>query len=89
MGSIFPFPGLAKAWLKCQIVFFLQIVTEFGRSLMLKAGKTLTRIETIKKWLPEVQPIILTHVGSNQVSILVHFKRGEICFKWNQLWDES
>jgi len=43
-----------------------RIVTEFGRSLMLKAGKTLTRIETIKKWLPEVQPIILTHVGSNQ-----------------------
>ena len=42
---------------------------------MLKAGKTLTRIETIKKWLPEVQPIILTHVGSNQVSILAHFQR--------------
>ena len=55
-----------------QYFFHLQIVTEFGRSLMLKAGKTLTRIETIKKWLPEVQPIILTHVGSNQVSILAH-----------------
>ena len=69
-----PFTVLAKAKLKCNI--FLQIVTEFGRSLMLKAGKTLTRIETIKKWLPEVQPIILTHVGSNQVlSIIAHFKR--------------
>ena len=33
---------------------------------MLKAGKTLTRIETIKQWLPDVQPIILTHVGANQ-----------------------
>ena len=41
-------------------------MTEFGRSLTLKAGKTLTRIETIKQWLPEVTPIILTHVGSNQ-----------------------
>ena len=43
-----------------------KVITEFGRSLALKAGKTLTRIETIKQWLPDVQPIILTHVGSNQ-----------------------
>ena len=43
-----------------------KVVTEFGRSLTLKAGKTITRIETIKKWLPDVKPIIMTHVGSNQ-----------------------
>ena len=43
-----------------------RIITEFGRSLFLKAGKTLTRVETIKQWLPDVQPIILTHVGANQ-----------------------
>ena len=43
-----------------------KVVTEFGRSLILKAGKTLSRIETIKQWIPDVQPIILTHVGSNQ-----------------------
>ena len=42
------------------------VITEFGRSLTLKAGKSLTRIETIKQWLPDIQPIILTHVGSNQ-----------------------
>ena len=39
-----------------------RVITEFGRSLFLKAGKTLTRVETIKQWLPDVQPIILTHV---------------------------
>ena len=43
-----------------------RVITEFGRSLFLKAGKTLTRVETIKQWLPDVQPIILTHVGANQ-----------------------
>ena len=43
-----------------------RIITEFGRSLFVKAGKTLTRVETIKQWLPDVQPIILTHVGANQ-----------------------
>ena len=43
-----------------------RVITEFGRSLFLKAGKTLSRVETIKQWLPDVQPIILTHVGANQ-----------------------
>ena len=43
-----------------------RVITEFGRSLFLKAGKTLTRVETIKQWLPDIQPIILTHVGANQ-----------------------
>lgn len=43
-----------------------RIITEFGRSLALKAGKTLSRIDYIKQWVPEVKPIILNHVGSNQ-----------------------
>jgi diaminopimelate decarboxylase len=44
-----------------------RIITEFGRSLLLKAGKSLTRINYIKNWLPDVvQPILLTHLGSNQ-----------------------
>ena len=43
-----------------------RVITEFARSLFLKARKTLTRVETIKQWLPDVQPIILTHVGANQ-----------------------
>ena len=74
-AHFFHFLDLQKLGWNARLFIFLQIVTEFGRSLMLKAGKTLTRIETIKKWLPEVQPIILTHVGSNQVSILAHFQR--------------
>ena len=44
-----------------------RIITEFERSLFLKAGKTLTRVETIKQWLPDVQPIILTHVGQREL----------------------
>ena len=44
-----------------------RIITEFGRSLLLKAGKSLTRINYIKHWLPDVaKPICLTHLGSNQ-----------------------
>lgn len=44
-----------------------KIITEFGRSLLLKAGKSLTRINYIKNWLPEfVKPICLTHLGTNQ-----------------------
>ncbi len=43
-----------------------QVVTEFGRSLFLKAGKTVTRVEHVKRWIPGVKPIILTHVGTNQ-----------------------
>jgi len=43
-----------------------KVITEMGRSLALKAGKTLTRVEAIKQWLPDVKPLVLTHVGSNQ-----------------------
>jgi len=44
-----------------------KIITEFGRSLLLKAGKSLSRINYIKHWLPEfVQPICLLHFGTNQ-----------------------
>jgi len=42
-----------------------RIITEFGRSLTLKAGKTVSRVEYIKQWVSGVKPIILTHVGSN------------------------
>ena len=41
-------------------------MTEFGRSLLLKAGKTLSKVEYIKHWIPENTPILLTHVGANQ-----------------------
>ena len=44
-----------------------RVITEFGRSLLLKAGKSLTRINYIKDWLPNfVKPICLTHLGTNQ-----------------------
>ena len=44
-----------------------RVITEFGRSLLLKAGKSLTRINYIKDWLPDyVKPICLTHLGTNQ-----------------------
>ena len=44
-----------------------RIITEFGRSLLLKAGKSLSRINYIKDWLPDfVKPICLTHLGTNQ-----------------------
>ena len=43
-----------------------KIITEFGRSMLLKCGVTLTRVEYIKHWIPEVQPIVLTHVGSEK-----------------------
>ena len=42
------------------------VITEFGSSLATKAGKTLTRIESVKHWLPDLTPVILTHVGANQ-----------------------
>lgn len=54
---------------KCPKLFSGQykIITEFGRSLLLKAGKSLTRINYIKNWLPDfVKPICLTHLGTNQ-----------------------
>ena len=43
-----------------------KVVTEFGRSLFLKCGKTLTRVEHVKHWVKEIKPIIQTHVGTNQ-----------------------
>ncbi len=44
-----------------------RVITEFGRSLLLKAGTTVTRVEHVKSWIPGVKPIALTHVGTNQV----------------------
>ena len=44
-----------------------QLITEFGRSLLLKAGVTFSRIGYIKNWIPDARPILMTHVGSNQV----------------------
>jgi len=49
-----------------------QIVTEMGGSLIQKAGKTLVRIETVKNWLSDVRPILLTHVGANQFPFEVY-----------------
>jgi len=43
-----------------------QVVTEFGRSLLLKAGTTLSKVEYVKRWIVENTPILLTHVGANQ-----------------------
>ena len=43
-----------------------RVVTEFGRSLFLKCGVSVTRVEHVKQWIPEVKPIVLTHVGTNQ-----------------------
>ena len=43
-----------------------RVVTEFGRSLCLKAGTSLTRIEFVKDWAEESNPILLTHLGTNQ-----------------------
>lgn len=43
-----------------------QLVTEFGRSLFLKAGTSLTRVEHIKDWVEGQRPILLTHLGTNQ-----------------------
>jgi len=43
-----------------------KIVTEFGRSLFLKAGTSLTRVEYVKDWVPGQNPILLTHLGTNQ-----------------------
>ena len=43
-----------------------RVVTEFGRSVCLKAGTSLTRIEHVKHWVEESNPILLTHLGTNQ-----------------------
>ena len=43
-----------------------QIMTAFGRSLLLKAGTTLTKIEYVKQWIEDISPIAICHVGANQ-----------------------
>merc|ERR1712013_882110 len=43
-----------------------KIVTEMGRSLFLKSGTSLTRVEYVKDWVVEQNPILLTHLGTNQ-----------------------
>jgi len=43
-----------------------KVVTEFGRSLFLKAGTSISRIEYVKDWVPGQNPILLTHLGTNQ-----------------------
>ena len=43
-----------------------RVVTEFGRSVCLKAGTSITRIEHVKHWVEESNPILLTHLGTNQ-----------------------
>ena len=37
------------------------------RSLLLKAGASVTRVEGVKAgWMPDCRPILLTHLGTNQ-----------------------
>jgi len=43
-----------------------KVITEFGRSMCLKAGTSLTRVEHVKHWVEESNPILLTHLGTNQ-----------------------
>lgn len=43
-----------------------KLVTEFGRSMCLKAGTSFTRVEHVKHWVVESNPILLTHLGTNQ-----------------------
>jgi len=43
-----------------------QVVTEFGRSMCLKSGTSLTRVEHVKHCVKESNPILLTHLGTNQ-----------------------
>ena len=53
-----------------------KIVTEFARSLLLKAGTTLSKVQFIKQWIPENSPILMVHVGANQFYTEVyHFLR--------------
>lgn len=42
------------------------VVTEFGRSLFLKSGTSITRVEYVKEWVEGQSPILLTHLGTNQ-----------------------
>ena len=41
-------------------------MTEFGRSLLVKAGSTLSKVQIVKQWIAENIPIVLAHVGANQ-----------------------
>jgi len=43
-----------------------RVVTEFGRSLFLKAGTSISRVEYVKTWVADQNPILLTHLGTNQ-----------------------
>jgi len=43
-----------------------KVVTEMGRSLFLKAGTSITRVENVKNWIQDQNPILLTHLGTNQ-----------------------
>jgi len=43
-----------------------KLVTEMGRSLFLKSGTSLTRVEYVKDWVDGQRPILLTHLGTNQ-----------------------
>jgi len=44
-----------------------RLVTEMGRSLFLKAGCSITRVEGVKVgWVEGCRPILLTHLGTNQ-----------------------
>ena len=48
-----------------------RLVTEMGRSLFLKAGCSITRVEGVKAgWVEGCRPILLTHLGTNQVRAL-------------------
>jgi len=43
-----------------------KVVTEMGRSLFLKAGTSISRVEYVKDWVAGQRPILLTHLGTNQ-----------------------
>lgn len=43
-----------------------KVVTEMGRSLFLKAGTSISRVEYVKNWVDGQNPIVLTHLGTNQ-----------------------
>lgn len=58
-----------------------KLFTEFGRSLLLKAGTTLTKVENVKQWIQEEPPIVQCHIGANQfyTEVLVpHVRRHRI-----------
>jgi diaminopimelate decarboxylase len=43
-----------------------QVITEFGRSLFVKPGMTISKVEAVKNWGETNQPIAVIHVGANQ-----------------------